>query len=84
MTSTNNIILISTLVSVGIAMLYSNFAPASRMRRIAAVETEARLIASGSCPTCAGKPFENILQNGCTGCFDCQSTGSAKVYLAKR
>ena len=41
-------------------------------------------IAAGLCPVCDGKPFEQILMNGCTGCIDCASTGKAKAYLTRR
>jgi len=41
-------------------------------------------IAAGRCPVCDGKPFEQILMNGCTGCIECASTGKAKAYLTRR
>lgn len=41
-------------------------------------------LAAGRCPVCNGKPFDQILMNGCTGCIDCRSTGKANTYLARR
>ena len=48
-------------------------------RASAHAERDARL-AAGLCPVCGGEPFEQILMSGNTGCIDCASTGTARVY----
>jgi hypothetical protein len=53
------------------------FAEKERVRR-------EELLAENLCPTCSGEPFEFVQMNGLTGCFDCNSTGSALVYLRGR
>lgn len=44
----------------------------------------ARLLAQGVCPECSGKPFEQVLMNGLSGCLECGSKGTASAYRACR
>jgi hypothetical protein len=70
------------------ALLFLLVAALSRPARLRAAEKERerreKLLADKLCPTCSGEPFEYVQMNGLTGCFDCNSTGSAHVYLSGR
>ena len=50
-----------------------------RVRASAKAEQDAH-IAAGICPICGGEPFKQILMNGNSGCSDCDSTGTARMY----
>ena len=62
--------------------------PSTRARRAvaraAAQELHISRLAAGRCPVCDGRPFEQILMNGLTGCLDCRSQGTARAYRAGR
>lgn len=76
-----------TLYAVSALILYL-LVILSRPARLRAAEKERvrreELLAAKLCPTCSGEPFEYVQMNGLTGCFDCNSTGSAAVYLSGR
>jgi ribosomal protein L37AE/L43A len=51
-------------------------------RRARSREAFNRKIDAGVCPSCDGEPFEKVLQNGLTGCFECNSRGTSEAYLS--
>ena len=72
---------------LALLVLYVGFTYNANHRQLARAtykkQWDSRLTA-GRCPVCDGKPFDQILMNGCTGCIDCRSTGEADAYLARR
>jgi hypothetical protein len=64
--------------------LYMKNASQRQVARVASKEKWYASLDAGRCPVCDGKPFDQILMNGCTGCVDCASTGRAGTYIARR